>query len=93
MKIFKNRTVLGVICILLSLLICFGITPLFNSEISQKTEIVRVKEPISNGEEITADMLEVVEVGGYNLPNNVIKTEETVVGTYALSDFSVGDYI
>ena len=30
MSIFKNRTVIGVICILLALVICFGITPLFN---------------------------------------------------------------
>ncbi len=93
MKLFKNRTVLGVVCILLSLVICFGVTPLFNSAVSQKAEIVRVKADIATGEEITADMIETVEVGGYNLPSNVMKTEESVVGTYALSDFSVGDYI
>ena len=29
MSIFKNRTVIGIICILLALVICFGITPLF----------------------------------------------------------------
>ena len=27
MSIFKNRTVIGVICIVVALLICFGITP------------------------------------------------------------------
>lgn len=27
MKLFRNRTVIGVLCILLSLVICFGITP------------------------------------------------------------------
>ncbi|MPN62881.1 hypothetical protein SDC9_210634 [bioreactor metagenome] len=52
MSIFKNRTVLGVICIVLSLLICFVITPLFNKGISQKTEIVRVTKEIKNGDEI-----------------------------------------
>lgn len=31
MSFLKNRTVLGVICILLSLVICFAVTPLFNS--------------------------------------------------------------
>ena len=45
MSIFKNRTVIGVICILLALVICFGITPLFNRGISQKAEIVRVASP------------------------------------------------
>ena len=38
MSIFKNRTVVGVICILAALVICFGITPLFNRSISQKEE-------------------------------------------------------
>ena len=46
MSIFKNRTVVGVLCILLSLLICFGLTPLFNQSVSQKTEIVRVAQPM-----------------------------------------------
>ena len=28
MKLFKNRTVLGIFCIAVSLIICFAITPL-----------------------------------------------------------------
>ena len=51
MSFLKNRTVVGVICIVLSLLICFGITPLFNKGISQKTEIVRVTKEIKSGDE------------------------------------------
>ena len=42
MQFIKNRTVIGVICIVLSLVICFAVTPLFNQSISEKTEIVRV---------------------------------------------------
>ena len=38
MGFLKNRTVIGVICILLSL-ICFGLTPLFNKGMSQKTKL------------------------------------------------------
>lgn len=93
MKIFKNRTTLGILCIVISLLICFGITPLFNKTISQKTEIVRVAKEIKLGNKITKDMVQTVEVGGYNLPENVIKNKDTVVGTFAAADLSVGDYI
>ncbi len=93
MSLFKNRTVVGVGCIVLSLLICFGITPLFNKGISQKTEIVRVTKEIKTGDAITKDMVQTVEVGGYNLPQNLIKKKDTVVGSYALADMSVGDYI
>lgn len=93
MNIFKNRMVVGVFCIVLSLLICFGITPLFNKGISQKTEIVRVTKEIKAGAQITKDMVQNIEVGGYNLPSDVVKSKETVVGSYALADLSIGDYI
>ena len=93
MSLFKNRTVVGVICILLSLLICFGVTPLFNKSVSQKTEIVRVTKEIKAGDEITKDMVQTVEVGGFGLPDNVIRQSETVIGKYAKSDLSIGDYI
>lgn len=93
MSFFKNRTVIGVICIVLSLLICFAITPLFNQGISQKEEIVRVVKPIKIGEEITADMVQRVEVGGYNLPEGVVKNMDTVIGKFASADLVPGDYI
>ena len=93
MSLFKNRTVVGVICILLSLVICFGMTPLFNRSVSQKEQIIRVTQPILAGEEITADMVQTVEVGGYNLPENVIRLKENAVGKFATADLVAGDYI
>ena len=80
MSFLKNRTVVGVICILLSLLICFGLTPLFNQSVSQKAEIVRVVQPIQAGDEITESMVQTVEVGGYNLPEDVLRQKESAVG-------------
>ena len=62
MRFLKNRTVLGVLCIVLSLIICFAVTPLFNKAMSEKTEIVRVVKPISVGEEITSDMVKTIDV-------------------------------
>ncbi len=93
MNFFKNRTVVGVICIVLSLLICFAVTPLFNAGISQKTSIVRVIKDIKAGDQITKDMVQSVEVGGYNLPENVLKSKDRVIGKYAAADLSVGDYL
>lgn len=63
MNIFKNRTVIGLLCILLSLVICFAITPMFNRTISEKTEIARVTKNIRIGNEITKDTVKPVEVG------------------------------
>lgn len=93
MNFLKNRTVLGVICIVLALIICFAVTPLFNQELAQKTEIVRVVKEVKLGDQITADMVKTVEVGGYNLPENVVRNLDTVVGKYASADLAAGDYI
>ena len=93
MGFLKNRTVIGVICILLSLLICFGLTPLFNKGISQKTEIVRVTKEIKAGDEITKDMVQIVEVGGFNLPENIIRIKDNAIGKFATTDLGIGDYI
>lgn len=59
MQFFKNRTVLGVMCIAAALLICFGITPLFNKSLANKAEIVRVVKQIKSGEKRGKDY------GGY----------------------------
>lgn len=93
MKIFRNRTVVGVLCILLALIICFGVTPLFSRSASEKTEIVRVTKAIKEGDEITAEMVQTVEVGAYNLPQNLMTDKKEVVGKYATADLAAGDYI
>lgn len=89
----KNRTVIGVICIVLSLMICFAVTPLFNKGMSQKVEIVRVAKEIKIGDCITRDMVRSVEVGGYNLPADVVKDTGSVIGKFASADMVPGDYI
>ena len=93
MKIFRNRTVIGVLCILLALIICFGVTPLFSRSASEKTEIIRVTKDIKEGDEITAEMVQTVEVGAYNLPQNLMTDKKDVVGKYVTADLAAGDYI
>lgn len=92
-KFLKNRIILGLICIVVSLLICFGITPMFNDALKSKVTLVRVTKEIRTGEQITDKMVTSVEAGGYNLPSNVIYKIEEVVGKYANADLYKGDYI
>lgn len=93
MKLLKNRTVLGVVCIALSLIICFAITPLFNAAKENTTEIVRMKKNVKIGQEITEKDVEIVEVGAYNLPSDVLKKSEDVVGKYVSSELLAGEYV
>ena len=83
MKIFRNRTVVGVLCILLALLICFGVTPLFSRSASEKAEIVRVTADIKEGDEITAEMVQTVEVGAYSLLRYLHPAGGEDAGAYA----------
>jgi pilus assembly protein CpaB len=92
-KILRNRTVLGIASIVLSLIICFGLTPLFNQAISEKVSVARITENIQKGELITLKMIETVEIGGYNLPDTVLRQEENIVGNYALTELHAGDYV
>lgn len=92
MNFLKNRTVLGVVCIALALIICFVITPLFNASKNSTASVVRVKNDIKIGQEITANDVETAEVGAYNLPDDVIKKTEDIIGKYASYEMLKNEY-
>ncbi len=56
-KLLKNRTLAGIAVILLSLLVCFGLTPLFNEAMTARTEIARVRTTIDRGALILISIL------------------------------------
>ena len=92
MKLLKNRFVIAVLAILLALIFS-GIFYAISISSADTTDVVKITNPVSKGEMITTDDIEVVEVGGYNLSDGVITKENYVVGKYALADFSTGDLI
>ena len=73
MQFFKNRTVLGVMCIAAALLICFGITPLFNKSLANKAEIVQGRKQIKAGEKYYGGYGKDSGSGSFNLPENVAR--------------------
>lgn len=89
----NNRFLFGILSLLLSAVIAFVALPTIARQTNGKTEIVRIKEAILRGEQLTTDCLEIVEVGSYNLPPNIARSIEDVKGLYATADLSEGDYI
>lgn len=82
-NIFRNRTIIGAVCILLAMLVCFGITPLFNSGLKAQTEAVRVKaDVIPRGTYITADMIEVYTRGAFGMSESIAASSDEVIGRY-----------
>ena len=89
----KNRTIIGIVCIVLALILTFAIAPLVNKMAESKVDIVRMKQDVVQGHQISENDVEVVKVGGYNLPADVIKKKENVVGRFATTDLKAGDYL
>ena len=89
----NNRFIFGILSIVLAALIAFIALPTISRQTNGKTEIVRVVQPVLKGIAITDKDVQTVEVGGYNLPQNIARTLEDVVGKYATTDLMTGDYV
>ena len=82
----KNRTIIGIVCIVLALVVTFAVAPLVNKLSDSRTDIVRLKNDIVQGHMIRESDIEVVTVGSTGLPTNIITKKEAVVGKFAACD-------
>lgn len=89
----NNRFIFGIVSIALAAVIAFIAMPVISLQTNGKTEIVRIIQPLRKGASITSRDIETVEVGVYNLPDNIAKSAEDVLGKYTTADLAVGDYI
>lgn len=88
-----NRTVIGIICIVAALAICFGIAPVVNKSRDGKTAVVRAVRTVEKGSPITDAGIEIAEVGSYNLTDGLLKNKHDVIGEHAACNLFPGDYI
>lgn len=89
----KNRTVIGIVCIVLALAVTFGVAPLVNKLADSRIEIVRLTKNVTQGHMIAETDIEMITVGAYNLPTEVITKKEAAVGMFAACDLKAGDYL
>ena len=89
----NSRFLYGILSILLAAIIAFIAIPTVTRKTNSKVEIVRITTALDRGDHITAKDVELAEVGGFNLPDNVATKLEDVIGTYAASSLYPGDYI
>jgi pilus assembly protein CpaB len=94
MKLFRNKFIIGILCILVALALGFVALPALQRTGGQIITVtaVRLKEPVSAGTRITADMLESVKTP-QNLVLNGISDVSQAVGRYAKTDLYAGDYL
>ena len=87
----KNRTFIGVICIVLAVLTTFVVSPMVNKMSEGKAAVVRFTKDIAQGAQITEDDIEVVDLVKSSLPENFIPDTTAVIGMFANADLYKGD--
>ena len=92
-EVFRNKTVVGTTIVVLALVVGFGLVPLLNSVVNASVTVVRAKEDIQQGTQITKDMLETIKVGKLNLPHGIETQESMVVGKYAATEIIQNDMV
>lgn len=88
----KNRTVLGLICIILAVATVFLVSPIVNRMTNGETTVLRLTEDVKQGTKITAKQIEAVDVKASTVPKNILKNQKDIVGKYAASNLYAGDY-
>lgn len=58
----KNRTIIGIVCMILAVAMTFAVAPLVNRLTSDTTTVVRLKQEVGRGAKITAEQVETVKV-------------------------------
>ena len=93
MKLFQNKIVVGVICIVIAAILAFLFLPSISKSKSNTEKIYVVKNAVHEGTKIEESMLTEKEVGSYGLPQSIIKDKDKIVGKYASCDITPDDFI
>ena len=87
----KNRTLIGLLCIVLAVLTTFVVSPMVNRMSEGKTETVRFTKDLSQGAQISDADVEVAKLTRSSLPQGFLAKKSDVVGKFANADLYQGD--
>lgn len=89
----KNRTLIGIICIILAFALFFVVLPLFNksTDSTETVMVIRAKEKIEKGALVTEGMIEAVEIAKASATGKELKTKKDAIGMYATCSIFPGD--
>lgn len=79
----KNRTIIGIVCIILAAVLCFVIAPAVTTLFDQPKEVVILKHDVGQGVQITPNMLDTVSVSKLDtLSVDYVEEAEKIIGKY-----------
>lgn len=91
MKILRSRIFWGAIALALAAGLAFVGLPYINGQTRETVTVARVKEPVAAQTLLTEDMIELVEIGSYGIPDDVFTSAKSVAGLYAAVDLLPSD--
>lgn len=89
----KNRTLIGIVCMVLAVALTFIISPLVTRLSMDTVEVPRLSADVQRGAKISDANVEIVKVKKDTLPNGIITDKDLIVGRYAASTLYSGDYV
>ena len=90
-----TKIIVGIVCLLLSVVIVLVAVPLVSQITANKAEVVQVLQDVQKGKTISEEDLTVVEISMNNIRQDIAMKSDlkTVIGQYALVDLKKGDFI
>ena len=89
----KNRTVIGILCIVMAVIMTFAVAPLVNRISTDEVTVPRLCKDIKQGTKISKEDIIPVKINKNALPKGTITESKKIVGKYAASDLYDGDLI
>lgn len=94
-KLLKNKPLICVVCILLALVLNFGISPMITNNATKQVPFTRVAQgkEVPPNTRITDDMLETVNASQKDIPTGAVQNRSDIVNKYSTVKMVSGDWI
>lgn len=89
----KNRTLIGIVCIVLAVVTIFLVSPFVNKVSGGTVTAVRLTKDVAQGNKITESDVETVIISKDAAPTGIFSETQGIVGRYASVNLYAGDYL
>ena len=89
----KKRTLLGVFCVVLALVVAFVLAPMLYQRQTEMVPVVQMAGNVSQGTVLAEENLELVEIPAANVPQGALTEKAQAVGQFTTAGLFAGDVV
>lgn len=89
----KKRTLLGVFCVVLALVVAFVLAPMLYQRQTEMVSVVQMVGNVSQGTVLSEENLELVEIPAANVPQGALTEKAQAVGQFTTAGLFAGDVV